>query len=436
MDILFSKNELNNKTVGVAVSGGEDSMVLLHYLFTNAENLGAKIVAVNIDHGMRGEESAKDSEFVKNYCAENKIPFYGFSAKDSDLKLTSEEDAREYRYACFEHLIKNGDCDFIATAHHKSDLVESVLINLFRGTGVSGLKGIPKCSFGNIIRPLLYTDKDEISAYRMRENLPFVTDGTNLKSDYNRNFLRLEVLPKIKGRFPKMEDNIYKLSLLAEEDDEALTTLAEGYVTKEKGGAVMSVPTSKALFARASIKAMKTAGVKKDYEKKHIDAVYELYKNGENGDSLSLPYGVTATIEYGKISFYKKNKKEEGSIPVKAGVFETEHFALKIEEVSFDDKIDLTGEDFTHYIDKDKLPKTAVIRTRKNGDTFKTFSEKTKKLKEFLIDEKVPKRLRDDLLLVADGSEILYVGGKEISCEVKVEKTSKTLLKLVCVPKI
>jgi tRNA(Ile)-lysidine synthase len=261
----------------------------------------------------------------------------------------------------------------------------------------------------------------------MRENVPFVTDKTNLEPDYNRNFLRLEVLPKVKERFPKMEDSVYKLSVLAEEDDDALCDLAKNYVEEKNGATILTMPKSKALFARACIDAMKRAGIKKDYEKKHIDALYDLFISSENGTSLSLPYGVTATLEYGKISFYKKKKRDEKFIPFKVGYFETETCALRIEKAKGGD---FKKQDGVHFIDADKVPLGAVIRTRLIGDSFKTFAENTKKLKDYLIDKKIPKRLRDELLLIANGKDILYVGGEEISCKVKIDDSTKTLYKL------
>ena len=215
MEILFTKKQLNKKTVGVAVSGGKDSMALLHFLHNHKTDLGISVVAVNVDHNMRKGESLRDSNFVKDYCDKLGVTFYGYSAKNDGITLKAEEDARQYRYSCFYSAISDGRCDVIATAHHKSDQAETILLNLLRGTGISGLKGIPKCSENGIIRPLLYTDKVDIDRYVECENVPFVTDSTNLIADYNRNFLRLEVLPKLSERFPALNENLLKISLLA-----------------------------------------------------------------------------------------------------------------------------------------------------------------------------------------------------------------------------
>ena len=428
MEILFTKKQLNKKTVGVAVSGGKDSMALLHFLYNRKLDLGINVVAVNVDHNMREDESLRDSNFVKDYCAKNGITFYGYSAKDDGITLKSEEDARQYRYACFQSAIKDGKCDVIATAHHKSDQAETILLNLLRGSGISGLKGIPKCSNNGIIRPLLYTDKAEIDRYVDSENVPFVTDSTNLATDYNRNFLRLEILPKLEERFPALNDNLLKISLLATEDDEYLFSLAKRYVKENNGVVTLTPPKTKAVFSRAVIYAFKKAGINKDYEKKHIDAIYDLFTSAKTGAKTSLINDVTAIYEYGKIVFYKEKERTEIIKPFSESVFESETAvltvkAVDIKEVNFDKKN-------VHYIDKDKLPPSAVIRTRRDGDYFKAFSGAGKKLKEFFIDKKVAKRLRDNVLLIADGNNVLYIGGLEISFDLRLDKDSLNVLQL------
>lgn len=428
MEILFTKKQLNKKTVGVAVSGGKDSMALLHYLQKNKTGLGINVVVVNVDHCMRKSESMRDSNFVKDYCAKIGVPFYGYSADSDGVKLKSEEDAREYRYSCFKSAIGSGKCDVVATAHHKSDLAETILLNLLRGSGISGLKGIPKCSDNDIIRPLLYTDKVEIDRYVESESVPFVTDSTNLKTDYNRNFLRLEVLPKLTERFPTLNDNLLKISLLATEDDEYLFSLAKRYVKEKDGIVTLTPPKNKSVFSRAVIYAFKKAGIKKDYEKKHIDAVYDLYLSAKTGSQISLLNGVTAVYEYGKIVFYVKNEKAEIVMPFSEGVFESETAILTIKSVDIKDVS--FGKKNVHYIDKDKLPKTAVIRTRRDGDYFKAFSGAGKKLKDYFIDKKIAKRLRDDVLLIANENNVLYIGGLEISFDLRVDKHSHNVLQL------
>lgn len=433
MEILFTKKELNKKIIGVAVSGGKDSMALLHFLHKNKSDYGIKVVVINVDHCMRKGESLRDSNFVKDYCAKIGVPFYGYSADSDGVTLTTEEDARLYRYSCFYNAILDGKCDLVATAHHKSDLAETILLNVLRGTGISGLKGIPKCNDKNIIRPLLYTDKDEIDRYVNDENVPFVTDSTNLTTDYNRNFLRLEIIPKLTERFEALNDNLLKLSLLATIDDEYLFSVAKRYVKEKNGVATLTPPKNKAVFARAIIYALNLVGIKKDYEKKHVDALFNLHYNGKTGAQISLINGVTAIYEYGKIVFFVKSSEKNYERPFAEGVFETESAILTVKSVDRK-KVNLKEKNF-HYIDKDKLPPSATIRTRRDGDYFKAFSGSGKKLKEYLIDKKVPKRLRDDVLLICDGQSVLYVGGMEISFDLRLDNDSQNVLQLTYITK-
>ncbi len=430
MEIKFDLSKLNNKRVGVAVSGGADSMALLHFLYSKQKEYGYHLIAVNIDHSMRGEDSINDSQFVKDYCAKLGVPVISYCAKTDGIILNSENSAREYRYDCFKKTVTNGDCEFIATAHHKSDFVETALINLFRGSGTAGLTGIKEQN-DYIIRPLIFTEKAQIDAYVKRENLPFVTDSTNLETDYTRNFLRLKVIPLVKEKFPQMEDSILKFATVLSSEDEYLKSLANSLVERVDDVVKVAYCPSQPILARAFIVALKQAGITKDYEKKHVDLLCSLMYDGETGSELSLINDVTAVKEYQSVALYKKEEKTFAPLPVKEGFYDFGNTRLIIERVK-NCGIDLFN-DSAKYIDADKLPKTAVIRTRLEGDRFKTFSGNTKKLKDYLIDEKVPKRTRDELLLIADGKDVLYIAGKEISCDLKVTNDSKTIYKLTCI---
>ena len=428
MEINFDLTKLNNKRVGVAVSGGIDSMALLNFLYSKQVECKFTLLAINIDHCMRDIESANDSKFVKEYCDKIGVPTLLFCAKDDGAILTSEEDARLYRYDCFNKAIKSGKCDLIATAHHKSDFVETALINLFRGSGASGLTGI-KEENGYIVRPFIYTEKAQIDEYVKRENVPFVTDSTNLKSDYTRNFLRLNVIPLIKEKFPQLENNVQKFATVLNSEDEFLNGLATALISEDNGDVRVRFSSDRPIVARAFIIALKLSGIKKDYEKKHVDLLCDLLYNGETGNELSLINGVTAIKEYDGVVLYKKSEERFAPCPVSTGNYAYLGNTLTIESIEKAQGLDLLSGD-CKYIDADKIPPTAVIRTRLDGDRFKTFSGNTKKLKDYFIDEKVPKRHRDELLLIADGKDVLYIAGKEISITLKVDENSKKIYRI------
>ena len=213
MHIDLSKFSITNQTVGVALSGGGDSMALLHYLLKESKLYNFSIIAINIEHGIRGNDSIKDTEFVINYCKNNGISLLTYSvdckkyAKENNLSL--EQAGRILRYQCFYKAIEENRCDLVATAHHLKDNFESVLFNLFRGTALKGLCGIEQNFENKIIRPFLSVSKAEIEEYLDANQIPYVVDQTNFCTDYTRNDLRLNVIPEIEKIFPNAQTSAY-----------------------------------------------------------------------------------------------------------------------------------------------------------------------------------------------------------------------------------
>jgi tRNA(Ile)-lysidine synthase len=200
--IDFSKYLTSDDIVAVALSGGRDSMALLHMLLSVLPK--NRLKAINVEHGIRGEESLLDSKFVASQCKALCVPLLTYSIdcvkEAKKQKLSIEQVARKLRYECFYDALSKGKCDKIATAHHNDDNIESVLFNLFRGTGLKGLIGISDNLSDKIIRPLLDVSKDEINEYIKKHDIPFVKDSTNDDDKYTRNFIRLNIIPKIKRK--------------------------------------------------------------------------------------------------------------------------------------------------------------------------------------------------------------------------------------------
>ena len=428
MNIDLQKFISNGEIIGVALSGGSDSMALLYFLNEQTKYFPFSVVAINVEHGIRGESSKQDSLFVKNYCEENGITLYSYSVdavkKAKEEKLSLEQAARVLRYECFDHCLQNKRCDKIATAHHKKDNAESVLFNLFRGTGLKGLAGINE-NFGNkIIRPFLAIEKTEINEYIELNKIPFVTDETNFCDEYKRNYIRLNLLPVIEKAFPDYQDKIYNLSVIAKEEDDFLDSLAKEFVSVEKDGAFIRLPIKKALFNRACITCLKALGVKKDWTKAHIDACYLLTEK-ENGARLNLLDGVLVIKEYDKICFYKEQPECCLNIPFVEGEFSFNGESYVIEKVNETPNL---KDGF--YIDGDKLPNGTVIRTKLDGDLFTKFNGGTKKLNDYLTDKKIPLRVRNTLPVISFENTVYAVFGVAISDKVKVEKETKNIYKI------
>lgn len=428
MQVDLFNNVKKGETVAIAVSGGSDSMALLYYMNQVADKYGIKIIALNVEHGIRGESSKKDSLFVKSYCEKNNIPLLLYSVdsikKAKEDKLSVEQSARILRYECFFDAINNKKCDKVATAHHKKDNVESVLFNLFRGTGLKGVSGINQNYDGKIIRPFLTVDKAEIESFVKENSIPFVNDETNFNDDYTRNFIRLNVLPKIKEVFPEVENSVSRFSEIVKEDDDFLEQTATKSVKLTKTKAEIPLPLHPAIFKRAVIIALKSLGIFKDWEKAHVDSIFAL-STAENGKSVSLPKNICAIKEYDKIVIFKKTEKLKKNINFAVGKFDFFGNTLIIEDVE-NKNCDLT---LGLFADKDKIPKDSIIRFKKDGDVFNKFGGGTKKLNDYLTDKKIPLRLRSSIPVLAYKNDILIIFGVAVSNKLKVDDSTKNIIK-------
>lgn len=426
MNISFD-NRIKNKTVAIAVSGGSDSMVLLNYMLSVAKNIPAKIIALNVEHGIRGKESIKDSLFVEEFCKQNNVPLLKYSgdaiSKAQQEKISIELSARLLRYAFFKQALDDGKCDFIATAHHSLDNVETVLLNVFRGSGLKGVTGIKDGLDGKILRPFLHVSKQEINDYIKEHGVPFVTDQTNFSTDYTRNKIRLEIIPKIKEIFPELEKSVNRFASIAKEEDEFLDSLAKEKISFIDGTVQIKIPLNKVLLSRAVIIALKNLGVEKDWEKAHIDSVINLSEL-KNSSKANLLNGIVAVKEYDKITLYKNQPVSINEIPFTVGMvsFNGTVYGINVQNESVNLKDGL-------YADLDKIPKTSVIRTMKNGDVFTKFGGGTKKLCDYFTDKKIPERLRKLIPLVCDKNEIYVILGVAVSDKIKVDNNTKTIIK-------
>ena len=212
LDCLIAKGD----KIAVALSGGIDSVVLLHLLNSKAETLGFSLCAVNVEHGIRGKDSLLDSDFCAKLCAKLNLPLLSFSVDAPSFAnqngLSIEESARKLRYDCFYSAIEKGFCNKIATAHHKNDNAETVLMHMVRGTGLKGLGGIAPVN-GKLIRPMLDITREEVLDFLQEYNIPFVEDSSNRGDDFLRNRLRHHVMPLLKQENPSLSRNLSAMAM-------------------------------------------------------------------------------------------------------------------------------------------------------------------------------------------------------------------------------
>ncbi len=425
--------------VAVACSGGSDSMALLHKLKTLEDELDIEVIAVHVNHGIR-ENAERDALHVQEYCKENRIRFYKFKVDVPKLAkakaLSLESAGREARYGIFNALIQKGVADKIALAHHLQDQAETILLHLFRGAGLSGVKGMDYQKGDIYIRPMLSTPKKEILDYINYNDIPYVEDETNFESTYTRNYLRNEIFPLLVKKWPNIVGTIINFSKSAGEDDDYIHKNLNDYalLIEDK---VAKIPLSYFLYDESIInriifKAIHGIGIGEDIERKHIDAIKELARNSENGKKIDLPMGVNAYKEYEYLTLTNKKKEVVHFYQeLKCGEFEVPGYGkIVVKRVK-----DFIPKPNVLYLDAKKLPKDALWRFRKDGDVFEKFGGGTKKLKSYLIDKKIPQRERTNLPVLASGNEVFAIAGVEISDKVKIDDDIKTALKIEVIKK-
>lgn len=422
---------LPGEVIGVGVSGGSDSMALLHYLNEIKEELDFEVVAIHINHGIR-EESRDEERFVMEKCQEMGVRAYKFKINSPSIAKERGESletaAREGRYEVFKSLIQRGVIDKIALAHHESDQAETILMHIFRGSGIAGARGMEPIRDGIYIRPMLNVSKKEIMSYIHENNIDYVQDNSNNDIEYNRNFLRNVILPQICERWPGAEAGIVSFGRIVSEDDDYINKYVndDGVIYNDDVAKIpltyFSYPVS--VLNRLLIKIFKKVGIKKDFEKKHIELIRELAKNGSNGGKIQLPYEVTAVKEYDYLTLCNKLMNR----PELRAVFEVGEIEIPNMGKIITKRVrTLENNKNLLFVDENKIPEDAIWRYREDGDVFTKFGGGSKKLKSYFIDKKIPQRIRDYIPVLASGNEILVIGGIEISDNVKIEENSKIL---------
>ena len=219
-----------------AVSGGADSMCLLHLLWSEREELGVSVLCAHFEHGIRGEESLADARFVEDFCRQRGIPLVmgreNVPQRARELGLGLEDCARQLRYAFLEKTARERGCDRIATAHNAADQTETLLLRLTRGAGTLGLGGIPN-QRGLIVRPLLEWTREEILEYLEREQVPHVEDSSNADERYARNRIRRRVMPALRELNPELSRAALRTARLLQRDEDCLSQLAERFIAEQ-----------------------------------------------------------------------------------------------------------------------------------------------------------------------------------------------------------
>ena len=429
-------------SVTAGISGGADSVCLFFVLQKLREEYDLKPKVLHVMHGIREEEAERDMEFTKDLCKKYGVPFEVKRVDVPELAAKRKESLEEAgRYARYQAFKETGS-DRIAVAHNANDRAETVLFNLFRGSGIRGLCGIEPVN-GNIIRPLLGVTRNEIEEYLKRIGEEYVIDSTNLENEYSRNRIRNVILKNAAQINAAAVEHICESAQELKRTDAFLGELTdrayENYVTFSGNEARIPVRAYEELdgliFDRLIYRVLADlSGRKKDITSEHVKDVAGLFAKS-SGKKVSLIYSLTAMRSFDEVIIKKGGEGQEkpenitledilsGTVTglsdgreIKAGILKKDE--VKIENLSY-----------TKWFDYDKIKNSAVFRTRKNGDTV-SIPGGNKKLKDVLIEARVPADERDSLYVLADGQDIMWVPGIRYGEKFKVTPETKRVLEI------
>lgn len=426
----------------VGVSGGADSMCLLHILKSMQNEYELKLTVAHINHGIRIEAN-EDAKFVKSFCKKWEITYKEHVCNIRQLakenKCSEEEAGRNERYRFFEKVRQENFADKISVAHTMNDQAETMLMRLIRGSGITGLGAImPKRDY--IIRPLLILTREEVEEYCKVNDILYKQDITNKMDIYTRNRLRLQVLPLLKESFnPRVIESLSQTAFqlqqtedyLEEQTDKAYKEL----VKKHKDGYSISISPfleyHEVVQSRIVRKVIeKHMGTLKNIHYQNIQDTLGLFYK-QSGKSIRLGKSTVAIREHLDIRVINERNSENYSYNLNLGTQEIVECNKKIELVLLKDDKNIQRDEntYTKNIDYDKINDNLQIRNRRPGDRI-LLKNGSKKLKDFFIDEKIPKTCRDDIALIADGNNIVWIVGYRLSEAYYVTGDTKQVLNI------
>ncbi len=457
-------------TVVAGVSGGADSVCLLFVLQEICKEIPFRLFVVHINHMIRREASL-DARYVEDLCQQMEIPFYLYERDVKEIAATggiSEEEAgRQVRYAAFWEVlekeapqeVKEGKAK-IAVAHNQNDRAETMLFQLFRGSGIKGLIGIRPVR-DCIIRPLLCLQREEIEGFLQEKSIKYCIDFTNEEDTYTRNKIRHHILPTAVQQVcsSTVEHMASTADILLEAEDFLKAEEGAAFaacVKAESGQMIIEAaefgkihPYLQKQILFSVLEAL--ACSRKDIGAVHIRDILALFEK-EGNREICLPYGIRAERQYQQVIFRKAEGKEGcishdreaidnaaypvGELSCVQAVTQVQVPKLGILEFTW---MEQSPEDFqipeenqyTKWFDYDKIKQSLEVRTRRTGD-YLTINDRSdhQSIKKYMIQEKIPEKHRNEIWLLADGSHVLWVIGHRISAEYKISRNTKHVLKV------
>jgi tRNA(Ile)-lysidine synthase len=435
-----------NDKVLLAVSGGVDSMVLLHlFLRLHAEN-DLQIQIVHLNHSLRGRKADKDEQLVSDFCSTNRCKFYSEKidvkryAREKHLSL--EVAGREVRYSLFQRQATGSGCSLIATAHTLDDQVETILYRIIKGTGLRGLAGI-RLKRGNIVRPLLFATKQQIYDYARIQQIPFNEDHTNRDEQIPRNYIRHQLIPSIRSALnPALEDAILNLSAIAHDANEFIqpfvrealedciirTTTRE--ITLDISRLKRYFTTVKIEVIRKCLKQLKFLQPAGDY--KMLTGITQLIETGTTGKQLKIGQEWSVYINRNQLILEHNYGNHWSPIQIEPGKeYQTEHFRFMSEIVNNSEiSLNQTNRNL-EYIDLDDLGQQVILRPWKRGDRIKPVNSSfTKKVSDLFVDNKISLNHKSRIPIMESDGTIVWICGLQLSDNFKIKPTTVKALKI------
>lgn len=404
-----------NETVIVAVSGGPDSMALLHILWQNSQNRNYKVVCTHINHNVR-KESEEEKRFVENFCLEKNIKFEYRKIEAYKKNVFTEEEAREKRYAIFHEIVEKYKAKYLFTAHHGDDLIETILMRITRGSTLRGYSGFPQVQIKKkyqIIRPFITLTKEEIQNYNKEKNIPYILDASNEEDTYTRNRYRKYILPQLKKENKKVHTHFYKFSQTLREYDQFI----QKYGNEKRKEMYQNHIVDLSLLKKEDKciqKYILQSILEEEYPEScnkltdaHIDLVEKIIKSPKPNTKASLPNGIIIRKAYDKLMIKNQEERKPYKWEIKDKVVLPNHHVLE--------KIKESSEIGNHIckISSKQVTLPLFVRTREREDRLSLKGTNgSKKVKDIFIEKKIDMEERKTWPIVVDANNtIIWVPG-------------------------
>ena len=411
-----------SESILAAFSGGSDSSAMLDMLAKYCAQTGTALYAAHVNHCIRGAEADKDEEFcreiakrlgVKIFVLKVDVPAYA-----QEHKLSVETAARELRYEFFDRIMRENNIHILATAHNANDNLETILFNLSRGCGLSGICGIPpvrKCEGGYVVRPILEMSKTQILEYCRDNGIEFVTDSTNTDTDYTRNMIRAQIIPALRAINSGAVENAARLSATLRDDAACLESMTDWFLESIEDD--MSVDTEKlvgspaAIWGRVIIALYREVSGGKSLEQVHVNDIIRLCERCVPHSKIQLPSGIDAKIENKRLYFEKRcelpSAPEDFCVTLTDGKNSIPQINAEIITKGSQDE-NISENSISLHFNSAKICGSLVARNRQSSDKIKV-NGVNKSIKKLLCDKKIPLEIRYRLPVICDDEGVIAV---------------------------